>query len=101
MGIDFGKKIFPYQDSYVLFGLCNSNVGQHDSLKIVSVVLGEKAINSFIHNGEHFKAYQRAIGSFSFNAYADFSFLSLQGQVQKEHGTNQHYEKGTVIRRVL
>jgi hypothetical protein len=57
LGIDFGEEIITYKNPHVLFGLRDSNAGQHGSLKILPTLLVEKARDSFIHYGEHFKAH--------------------------------------------
>jgi hypothetical protein len=101
LGIDFSEEILTYKNSHVLFRLRYSDAGQHDSLKILSILLVEKAINSFIHNGEYFKTHQRAIGSFCTDAFANYAFISLSGQVQKEHGANKYYKEGAIICLVL
>jgi hypothetical protein len=57
LGINFGEEIITYKNPHVLFGLRDSNAGQHGSFKIMSTLLVEKARDSFIHYGEYFKAH--------------------------------------------
>jgi hypothetical protein len=101
LGIDFGEEIFPHKDPHVLFGFRNSDAGQLDSLKIMPVVLIKKTLNSLLHNGEHSETYQGTSLGFGIDAFADYLIISLQRQVQEKYGTNKHYQKGAVVRRVL